>query len=71
MNYIKRLQEETESFSSQINHADYAINDFRIFLQSSKFTGTDLDGSRKDYISTSDVMAQLQIIRNSLLGITT
>ena len=67
MNYIKRLEQDRFLHANQINKADHAINDFRIFLQSPKFTGTDPDGERKDYISTADVLNRLLIIRDALL----
>ena len=68
MNYIKQLQADNNTLANQINNTDHAINEFRIFLNSPKFTGTDLDGSRKDYINTSDVLAELLILRDKLLG---
>ena len=67
MNYIKKLQLENSELANQINRTDYAINEFRVLLHSPKFCGTDLDGERKDYISTADVLNHLLIIRDRLL----
>ena len=67
MNYIKQLQQDNRIYANQINQADHAINNFRVFLNSDKFKGVDLDGSRKDWISVDDVRRELELIRAELL----
>ena len=69
MNYIKQLQQDNRIQANQINQTDHAINNFRIFLSSSKFNGVDLDGSRKDWISVDDVRRELELIRAELLNL--
>lgn len=66
MNYIKRLEEQNKSLKSEISEATQAIQEFRTFLLSSKFQGYDLDGTRKDWISTIDVEARLAYIQAML-----
>ena len=69
MNYIKQLQQDNRIYANQINQADHAINNFRVFLNSDKFNGVDLDGSRKDWISVDDVRRELELIRAELLNL--
>ena len=60
MNYINQLQLDNAKLATAIRAAQSEINSFRIFLVSSKFTGTERDGSRKDWISTGDVERRLR-----------
>ncbi len=64
MNHIHKLTAEVRKL--QYVRTQYAghINAFRIFLNSPKFQGVDLDGSRKDWISTTDVLQWLRDIDN-------
>lgn len=68
MNYIKKLENTIYDRGSIILAADQEIRDFMAHLNSAKFQGEDLDGSRKDWISTNDVRSRLQTIL-SLLSI--
>ena len=67
MNYIKTLQVENKALNSKLNQIENSIDDFTIFLNSPKFTGTQSDGSRKDWISTTDVMNRLKELRSLTL----
>ena len=69
MNYIKSLEQDKTELEFKINTTLDAIQDFRAFLQSSKFKGEDTDGARKDWISTSDVDYMMQGFINSLRNI--
>lgn len=55
MNYIKQLQEENNNLKQIIANCRNEIQASKIFLNSSKFTGVESDGSRKDWIATGDV----------------
>ncbi len=59
MNHIVRLQTDLAAAQAQITAKADAIQEFRIHLAGSKFAGVDADGSRKDWIATSDVYAWL------------
>ena len=69
MNYIKQLEQDKREFANNINAADYAIADFQRLLNLPKHNGVDMNGDRSDWISTSDALKQLLIIRDALLGI--
>ena len=63
MNYIKQLQAKVEHLESERDTLRSDIKDFLSFLGTSrKFQGEDLDGSRKDWISTGDAITRLQNI---------
>lgn len=66
MNYIKKLENTVFDRGSVILAADQEIREFMAHLNSSKFQGVDLDGTRKDWISTDDVRSRLQNILNLL-----
>ena len=59
MNYIARLQADLARAHAALAAKAERIQEFRIHLASDKFAGTDADGSRKDWIATSDVLAWL------------
>ena len=59
MNHIVRLQTDLAAAQAEIAAKSDAIQEFRIHLAGSKFAGADADGSRKDWIATSDVDAWL------------
>ena len=64
MHYANRLKEENNALRSIIGKRDQKLADFIAYLQTaSKFQGTDSDGSRKDWISTADVIKALQKAR--------
>lgn len=66
MNYIHQLRQNIELRNSAIAHAQGSINRMMAHLAGDKFTGTDSDGDRKDWISTGDVMRFLQDLRHEL-----
>jgi len=70
MNYIKRLENNLACSERKLENGEAAIQDFRRFLQSEKFQGIDLDGGRKDWISTKDVEERLRIILDAFRGLT-
>ena len=64
MHYSERLKEEANALRAIIAKHDEKLAQLICFLQTSpKFQGVDLDGSRKDWISTSDIVKKLQEIR--------
>lgn len=70
MNYIKRLESSLACSERNLENGEAAIQEFRRFLQSDKFQGVDLDGGRKDWISTKDVEERLRIILDAFRGLT-
>ena len=66
MNYIKRLEKEVGDLKANVVGADRAIDRFREHLDLDKFSGTDQDGARKDWIGTHDVLRWLTEIENEL-----
>ena len=66
MNYIKKLEQSVNEKDQSITEAEQLIQDFRAHLRSPKFTGISQDGSRLDWIATSDVESRLLEILNAL-----
>ena len=66
MNYISQLQNENKELKAKINNTKEAFTTFRAHLHSAKFTGSESDGSRKDWISTGDVLNWLREIDREL-----
>lgn len=66
MNYIRRIQADNANLETTIDTANVSINDMIAFLNGPKFTGTESDGGRKDWIATGDVIAWLQNLRSDL-----
>lgn len=64
MNYIHNLQAQNSALREQLAEKNEKINDFISFLHSDKFKGVESDGSRKDWISTADVLNFLMQIRD-------
>ena len=62
VNHIVRLQTDLAAAQAEIEAKALAIQEFRVHLAGSKFTGVDADGSRKDWVATSDVYAWLTYI---------
>ena len=60
MNYIKHLQADKELLTNSIEQTKESINEFREYLASSKFNGTDLDGSDKNWINAKEVDNELR-----------
>jgi hypothetical protein len=65
MNYIKSLQAENTELKEKIGTVLNEIDAFIIFLNSSKFTGTE-GGERKDWIATGDVIRALNELKQVL-----
>ncbi len=57
MNHIARLQADLAAARAKIAARTAIIQDFRTHLQGAKFSGTDPDGSRRDWIAVADVQA--------------
>jgi hypothetical protein len=64
MNYIKRLQAENDEALRRLREIQDICQQYRAELLSPKFTGVDLDGSRKDYMGTTDIDLRLQNIHS-------
>jgi len=62
MNYIKKLQSDNDAMKQDAAAVASQISEFRAFLTSAKFVGTESDGSRKDWISTGDVDRFLSLL---------
>jgi len=61
MNYIKRLEAENKEAKRRLAKLEAEILEFRAYiLTAPKFTGVDIDGGRKDWISTSDLNTYLE-----------
>lgn len=67
MNYIKQLKADNAAFINAIVEAREELNAFKAHLHSAKFAGTEEDGSRKDWISTGDVLHRLAEIEGLLV----
>ena len=59
MNYIARLQADLAVARATLSAKAEAIQEFRVHLAGDKFSGTDADGDRKDWIAIGDVHAWL------------
>jgi len=57
MNHIARLQTDLAAARAEIAARTAIIQDFRTHLLGAKFSGTDPDGSRRDWIAVADVQA--------------
>jgi len=68
MNYIKKLQRENEEMRHRLDAIMQEVQAFRAELLTHKFTGVDLDGGRKDWMSTSDIDSRLQDIHSYTLN---
>jgi|Cruoilmetagenom7_1024161.scaffolds.fasta_scaffold78674_2 hypothetical protein len=69
MNYIKRLEAENKEAKRRLQLIQDEIMEFRAFLASDKFQGTDYrDGSRMDWIGTKDVDYFLQLVHSKAMN---
>lgn len=64
MHYIQQLRRAVAIREAQLRTMDAQIHQFRAFLHSPKFTGTE-NGERKDWISTGDVLNWLREAREA------
>lgn len=62
MNFISKLQSEISEIDSLLMSRSERIQEFRSYLQSPKFNKVQSDGSRGDWISTTDVLMWLRYI---------
>ena len=62
MNFIKSLQQEKAELQNKLANQENALREFLGFLCTAKFSGTDSQGNRKDWISTSDVDLRIREI---------
>tara|TARA_R110000803_G_scaffold24129_1_gene58546 strand:- start:237 stop:452 length:216 start_codon:yes stop_codon:yes gene_type:complete len=69
MNYIKQLQQDNQELKARIDNTDAEIRDFIRLLNSSKHNGVDTDGTRSDWIATSDTLGRLGIIQDTLFNL--
>lgn len=69
MKYINRLQEENAELRNKLVEVNKSLTDFLVFLSADKFKGVESDGSRKDWIATTDVKLRLQEIRANTLNV--
>jgi len=67
MNYIKRLEAELARAKEVNAQVQERIHLAMEHIASPKFTGIDLDGSRKDWIATSDVQMMLTDFKSTLM----
>lgn len=63
MNYIQRLQSISEDRANRLEAMFAKVEELRQHLQSDKFKGQDVDGARKDWIATADVLRWVEEIR--------
>jgi hypothetical protein len=63
-NYISRLREHVTTLEADDKALRGRIQEFRVHLAGPKFSGTEHDGSRKDYIATADVERWLDYVLN-------
>lgn len=56
MNFIKQLQADKEVLANRVNHLEQAIAELRGLALSDKHQGIDLDGTRKDWIASGDIL---------------
>lgn len=62
-NYIQTLQTIAADRGERLTQLHERIESMRAHLLSSKFSGVDLDGDRKDWIATADVLRFIEDLR--------
>ena len=63
-NYIVRLREQITTLAAGDKALRERIQEFRVHIAGPKFSGTEHDGSRKDWIATADVERWLEYVLN-------
>ena len=63
-NYIARLREQVTTLEADDKALRERAQEFRVHLAGPKFSGTETDGSRKDYIATADVERWIEYVLN-------
>jgi len=59
MNHILRLQSDLAAAQAEIAAKTAVVQEFRSHLLGAKFSGSDPDGSRRDWIAVGDVHSWL------------
>jgi len=62
MNYILQLETKLAAARAELAAKDQIVRAFQAHLATSKFSGEEADGSRKDWIAVADVYAWLALI---------
>lgn len=62
-NYIKTLESIVDERGERLTKIHQSIEWMRSHLLSSKFVGESIDGERKDWIATSDVLRFIEELR--------
>ena len=62
-NYIQTLQTIVDERGERLTQLHERIEWMRAHLLSSKFQGLDVDGARKDWIATADVLRFIEDLR--------
>ena len=65
MNYIESLRTMNRELTARHDEVSERIEHFRQHLLSPKFVGVDVDGDRKDWISTADVLRFLEDLKRA------
>ena len=63
MNYIKTLEHICAERAERLEAIAHQVEWLRQHLQSPKFVGLDIDGARKDWIATADVLRWIETVR--------
>ena len=66
MRYINKLETENKLLLAQIQQAREEVEFFLAHAYSPKFTGTESNGERRDWIAIGDVRTRLLDIRSTL-----
>ncbi len=65
MKYINRLEQINDERAARLVAIHAEIELFRMHLLSPKFHGLDVDGDRKDWIATADVLRWIETLRQT------
>lgn len=63
-----KIHSQNVLLKNQLEEIKQEIEDFLVFLNSPKFIGVQSDGSRKDWISTGDVIERMKNLRGTALN---
>lgn len=66
MNYIQCMQNKVKAAELTVNNVEMDLDQFISFLHSAKFTGTESNGERKDWIATGDAIKILREIKQKM-----
>ena len=63
MNYIKRLEQENKELKARVQQMELDLRALKaVALHHPKFTGVDIGGERKDWMSTGELTGHLDYI---------